>query len=77
MHSKIPQQYMKTVIAPIYKNKKGDKIDARKYRLFSLTTTITELIGNYNYPDVFTICFRNWQQFGFKPQHGKDMFVFF
>ena len=75
-HGYLPEDFMKTVIVPIIKNKTGDLSDKGIYRLIELVTACLK---------IFEICLLKMleiyldtddHQFEFKSQHATDMCIF-
>ena len=75
-HGYLPENFMKTAIVPIIKNKTGDSSDKGNYRPIALVTACSK---------IFEICFLKMleiyldthdHQFGFKSQHATDMCIF-
>jgi len=67
---------MQTVIAPICKNRNGDISDAENYRPVSLATIISKLFEHYILSCISPLLATTDNQFGFKPKHGTDMYIF-
>ena len=75
-HGYLPEDFMKTAIVPIIKNKTGDSSDKGNYRPIALVTACSK---------IFEICLLKMlemyldtddHQFGFKSQHATDMCIF-
>ena len=75
-HGYLPEDFMKTAIVPIIKNKTGDSSDKGNYRPIALVTACSK---------IFEICLLKMleiylnthdHQFGFKSQHATDMYIF-
>ena len=69
-HSLVPQQFLRSYIVPIVKEKAGDVTDTNNYRGFALSSAISKVLEH-----VFLERFRAAlssceQQFGFKQGHG-------
>ena len=76
-HGYLPEDFMKTAIVPIIKNKTGDSSDKGNYRPIALVTACSK---------IFEICLLKMlemyldtddHQFRFKSQHATDMYVHF
>ena len=77
-HGYLPEDFMKTAIVPIIKNKTGDLNDKGNYRPIALTLVTA-------CSKIFEICLLKMleiyldtydHQFGFKSQHATDMCIF-
>ena len=75
-HGYLPENFMKTAIVPIIKNKTGDSSDKGNYRPIALVIACSK---------IFEICLLKMlemylvtddHQFGFKSQHATDMCIF-
>ena len=75
-HGYLPEDFMKTAIVPIIKNKTGDSSDKGNYRPIALVTACLK---------IFEICLLKMlkiyldtddHQFEFKSQHATDMCIF-
>ena len=75
-HGYLPEDFMKTAIVPIIKNKTGDSSDKGNYRPIALVAACSK---------IFEICLLKMlemyldtddHQFGFKSQHATDMCIF-
>ena len=75
-HGFIPDEFMKTVLLPIIKNKTGDVHDVNNYRPIALVTTCSKLFKLLllDFLDIYLQTTDN--QFGFKSKHATDMCIF-
>ena len=83
-HGYLPEDFMKTAIVPIIKNKTRDSSDKGNYKPIALVTTCSKIF-EICLLKMLEICLLKMleidfetddHQFGFKSQHATDMCIF-
>ena len=76
-HGYLPEDFMKTAIVPIIKNKTGESSDKGNYRPIALVTACSKIFDFFFLLKMFEIYLDiDDHQFGFKSQHATDMCFF-
>ena len=75
-HGYLPEDFMKTAIVPIIKNKTGDSSDKGNYRPIALVTACSKIFEICLLKMLETYLNTHDHQFGFKSQHATDMCIF-
>ena len=75
-HGHLPDDFMKTIIIPLIKDKSGDTSNVNNYRPIALVT-VTSNIFEIILLELFTPYLNTTDnQFGFKKGHSTDHFIF-
>ena len=75
-HCFIPENFMKSVIIPLVKDKTGDITDKNNYRPIALSTMMSKIIEKI-FMDRYESLFRTTDnQFGFKKNYSTDRRMF-
>jgi hypothetical protein len=76
IHGHLPNDFMKTIIVPLVKNKMGNMCDKNNYRPISLVTVSSKIyeLVLLNHLESFIETSDN--QYGFKRKHGTDMCIY-
>ena len=72
----LPEDFMKTAIVPIIKNKTGDSSVKGNYRLIALVTDCSKVIEICLLKMLEIYLETDDHQFGFKSQHATAMYIF-
>ena len=75
-HGYVPENFMKTIIVPLVKNKAGDTQDKNNYRPIALAACVSKVMEKiilHKCKDELQTCNN---QFGFKGNHSTDMCIF-
>ena len=75
-HGFLPDTFMKTIIVPIIKDKRGDVTDKDNYRPIALTTIASKLLEILLFQAMEEKLYTCDNQFGFKTGHSTDMCIF-
>lgn len=71
-HSYLPDDFMKTVVVPVIKNKTGDLADTNNYRPISLATTAAKIFDGLLNVQLNKYVTLHDNQFGFRPQLSTE-----
>lgn len=71
-HSYLPDDFMKTVVVPVVKNKTGDVADKSNYRPISLATVIAKVFDGLLNTQLNRYVALHDNQFGFRPQLSTE-----
>ena len=75
-HGFLPQQFIKTMLVPILKNKNGDIASESNYRPIALSTVASNILEIIlvNHIEEYIVTTEN--QFAYKKDHSTDMCIF-
>ena len=76
IHGYLPNDFMKTVIVPLVKNKTGDTSDVNNYRPIALVTIASKIFENIMLEILQPYLYTCDNQFGFKKGHSTDHCIF-
>ena len=75
-HGYLPDDFMKTVIVPLVKNKTGDTSDVHNYRPIALVTVASKIFENVLLDILEPFLYTCDNQFGFKKSHSTDHCIY-
>ena len=75
-HGYLPDDFMKTVIVPLVKNKTGDTSDVNNYRPIALVTVASKIFENVLLDILEPFLYTCDNQFGFKKSHSTDHCIY-
>ena len=75
-HCYLPDEFMKTVIIPLVKNKKGDLTSQDNYRPVATTSVMSKIMEIVLLQQLKHLLTSSSNQFGFKERHSTDQCVF-
>ena len=75
-HGYLPNNFMKTIIVPLVKNKTGDISDVNNYRPIALVTVTSKIFENILLDLLHPYLYTCDNQFGFKKRHSTDHCIF-
>ena len=76
IHGYLPNDFMKTVIVPLVKNKTGDTSDVNNYRHIALVTIASKIFENILLDILQPYLYTSDNKFGFKKGHSTDHCIF-
>ena len=75
-HCYLPDEFMKTVIIPLVKNKKGNLTSQDSYRPVATTSVMSKIMDIVLFQQSKHLLTSSSNQFGFKERHSTDQYVF-
>ena len=75
-HGHLPDDFMKTIIIPLIKNKSGDTINVNNYRPIALVTIASNILEIILLEMLTPYLNTTDNQFGFKKRHSTDHCIF-
>ena len=75
-HGHLPDDFMKTIIIPLIKNKSGDTSNVNNYRLIALVTVASKILEIILLEMLTPYLNTTDNKFGFKKGHSTDHCIF-